>query len=354
MSSSCGQLGQSYEDYDCPDACPKDPEMEITGTTNADWIGAPPPLFCGPRAKYDGLGYWNPMKFCQGPDKSCVDQPFYYAGQTAGYYTSIAEDPKYPNEYYANPLPDASGAIQQPRFENLPRSNVEGCCWWGRGVIQTTGRCNFGKLNKSIGAGANQDSLYPDINFCTNPQAICTGPKELKWIAGIFFWVAEVESYKTNENYKDWVHSFVNTGCADDPDLEGCDRLFEYASAIVNRGCHDPGESGCSNCIPGATCGPAHNVPDRVSASKQVLRALMNLPENVGACGNGNRGNGICPVEGDCCSNFGWCGNTPDHCGGSTGGTCGNGNRGNGICTIAGECCSTFGWCGSTPAHCSA
>ena len=67
---------------------------------------------------------------------------------------------KYPNEYYANPLPDASGAIQQPRFENVPRSNVEGCCWWGRGVIQTTGRCNFGKLNKSIGAGANQDSLY--------------------------------------------------------------------------------------------------------------------------------------------------------------------------------------------------
>lgn len=57
MSSSCGQLGQSYEDYDCEDACPKDPSMEITASTNAKWIGAPPPLFCGPKSKYDGLGY---------------------------------------------------------------------------------------------------------------------------------------------------------------------------------------------------------------------------------------------------------------------------------------------------------
>lgn len=71
MSSSCGQLGQSYEDCeshllvnasisischlnnfaplcslqhsldDCEDACPKDSLMEITGSTNAKWIGAP-------------------------------------------------------------------------------------------------------------------------------------------------------------------------------------------------------------------------------------------------------------------------------------------------------------------------
>jgi hypothetical protein len=284
MSSSCGQLGQSYEDYDCPDACPKDPSMDITATTNADWIGAPPPLFCGPTEKYNNLGYWNPMKFCEGPDKSCDDQPFYYPGQTAGYHFSTDEDPNYPNEYYANPLPDADGNTQPARFDNLPRTNVEGCCWWGRGVIQTTGRCNFGKLNKNIGAGA-QDGLYPDINFCQNPQALCDGPSELKWIAGIFFWVSEVESYKetffdiiTLATYKQWVDNYVNQGCADDPDMENCDFLFEYASGIVNRGCADPGETGCPGCIPGATCDPAHNVPERVEASKQVLRAFLSLP----------------------------------------------------------------------------
>ena len=40
--------------------------MEITGSTNANWIGAPPPLLCGPKSKYDDLGYWNPLKFCEG------------------------------------------------------------------------------------------------------------------------------------------------------------------------------------------------------------------------------------------------------------------------------------------------
>lgn len=278
MSSSCGQLGQSYEDYDCPDACPKDASMEITATTNAGWIGAPPPLFCGPKAKYDGLGYWNPMKLCTGPGNTCEGEPFNYPGQTAGYHFSTTEDPMYPNFYYANPLPEADGSTQPARFDNLPGTHVEGCCWWGLGVIQTTGRCNFGKLNKNLGTGA-QDALYPDINFCTNPQALCDGPSELKWIAGIYFWIAEVQSHNmqlTLGTFIGWISDFVDMGCADDPDLEGCNTLFEAASGIVNRGCPFPGETGCSGCIPGATCGPAHHVLERVAASKLVLRTFLS------------------------------------------------------------------------------
>jgi hypothetical protein len=66
MSSGCGQLGQKYAEYRCYDDCPQNLNMEITATTNAAWIGAPPPLFCGPKSKYDGLGYWNPQQFCKG------------------------------------------------------------------------------------------------------------------------------------------------------------------------------------------------------------------------------------------------------------------------------------------------
>ena len=39
----------------------------------------------------------------------------------------------------------------------------------GRGVIQTSGVCNFGKLNYFLGAGAANDgrsSRYPQIDFC--------------------------------------------------------------------------------------------------------------------------------------------------------------------------------------------
>ena len=226
-------------------------------------------------------------------------------------------------------------------------------------LLLCQGRCNFGKLNKNIGAGASKDALYPDINFCKNPQvsssvvfslqcspdfvpaqfthyfssqALCDGPSELKWIAGIFFWTSEVEPY--DGLYKTWVNDFIDLGCADDPELSGCDTLFKYASGIVNRGCPDPGETGCPGCIQGSTCDPAHNIPERVDASKQALRAFLKLavgggsgtgggnptstPPNPtpggGTCGGGNRGDGVCSTEGECCSEFGWCGVTADHC----------------------------------------
>ena len=31
-------------------------------------------------------------------------------------------------------------------------------------------------------------------------------------------------------------------------------------------------------------------------------------------CGKGKQGNGICPIQGECCSKFGWCGNTFEDC----------------------------------------
>jgi hypothetical protein len=280
MSSGCGQLGQKYAEYRCDDECPLDLNMEQTATTNAAWIGAPPPLFCGPKSVYDGLGYWNPQQFCDGPDGTCVGEPFYYEGQSAGIHVPVSEDNRFPEFFYTNPLPDANSNTPNAReSEAFPATNVEGCCWWGRGVIQTTGRCNFGKLNKQIGADAGSSALYPDINFCTNPQSICTGPSDLKWIAGIFFWVTEPQSYnRDGYNFIDGIKDFVARGCAEldtDPNREDCDFVFENASGIVNRGCHDPGDGGCAECVPGATCDPAHNVPERVAASKQALRALL-------------------------------------------------------------------------------
>lgn len=83
------------------------------------------------------------------------------------------------------------------------RTDVEGCCWWGRGVIQTSGvwwafvwwmyasfymiiylitvnwstrfddtNSNFGKLNYFLGKRAADDgreSRYPDLDFCKDP-----------------------------------------------------------------------------------------------------------------------------------------------------------------------------------------
>ncbi|KAH8710045.1 hypothetical protein GQ44DRAFT_661884 [Phaeosphaeriaceae sp. PMI808] len=76
---------------------------------------------------------------------------------------------------------------------------------------------------------------------------------------------------------------------------------------------------------------------------------------------------------GNCCSQYGWCGSTSDHCGtgcNPSAGTCNGGNGGttpkpvstDGTCggsggktcanSAFGNCCSQYGWCGSTSDHC--
>lgn len=95
--------------------CPVKADMEITATTNAKWWGAPAPLFCAPKAKHQFTGFWDHSKEC---DKSWANPPEYcdvYQGQLAGGFSD------------SSPVPNSSG-----------RTDVEGCCFWGRGVIQTT------------------------------------------------------------------------------------------------------------------------------------------------------------------------------------------------------------------------
>ena len=236
ISNACGQLDQKYEDYDCDMACPKAPSLELTAMTQAAWWGAPGPMFCAPDdaliaagVSTDGkTGYWDYNHDCwpypAAEPGFQVDEsvPAYlrpecqvYAGQKAGKYVF-----------------DGSG------------DSVEGCCWWGRGVIQTTGRCNFGKLNHFLGKShlnpnqfAAPDSVaYPNIDFCANPEVICASTEhpELKWIAGLFYWMSEVQAY----NQQGWIYTdalaaFVDGG------FQG-NAFIDAVSGIVNRGCHNP------------------------------------------------------------------------------------------------------------------
>jgi hypothetical protein len=111
LSNACGQLGQSYQDYQCPDherhmECELDPSMEIVAATNAKWYGAPGPLFCGPKSKHEYTGYWDYTVECNHPWKSPPEYCSDYEGQKAGGYV---------NSY---PVENSSG-----------RTDVENCCW---------------------------------------------------------------------------------------------------------------------------------------------------------------------------------------------------------------------------------
>lgn len=255
LSSSCGQLQQDYASYgvnpvtgaDHPYSCPRAPKMEVMATTHAGWYGAPAPLFAAPDSVFQeagilvngSVGYWNyGGGHCANPPEriDTSKQPWernecqVYVGQKSGQFVH-------------------NGAAGK---------SVEGCGWWGRGVIQTTGRQNFGTLNHFIGrshvdpatvgtvveginvAAAPADPLYADLDFCSNPQFVCTSEEhpELKWIAGLFYWVNDVQGYNMDSGpYASWDYvtelkayvdgGMVGTGFIDD------------ISGIVNRGCPD-------------------------------------------------------------------------------------------------------------------
>jgi len=146
------------------------------------------------------------------------------------------------------------------------RADVEGCCWWGRGVIQTTGVCNFGKLNFYLGkraADEGRDALFPSVDFCRDPGQICApdGPPELKWVAGLFYWLNSVQPYSAGgwsyvDELKRWVDAGMDTG--DTSFVDG-------ASGIVNRGCHNP---------PSCGTGELHGGASRARNFVTVLRAM--------------------------------------------------------------------------------
>jgi len=106
-------------------------------------------------------------------------------------------------------------------------------------VIQTTGVCNFGKLNYYLGkraADEGRESRYPSVDFCKDPEVICASSeyKELKWVAGMFYWMESVQAYNEGGwDYTTELISFVNGGMSGNGFIDG-------VSGIVNRGCHNP------------------------------------------------------------------------------------------------------------------
>jgi len=285
LSSSCGQLQQVYGDYgmnpngsDNPYSCPRNPKMEVTALTHASWYGAPGPLFTAPDSVLEekgllvngSVGRWS----FSGPDCSSSTATFdpekqAYQREECGVYNQQK----------------AGGFV----WDGSAGKSLEGCGWWGRGVIQTTGRLNFGKLNHFLGRShvapenvnqvvegvlveaAPANPLYADLDLCSNPELICSTQehKEIKWIAGLFFWMNEVQGYNVSSgpyaswNYFEQLKAYVDGG------LVGTE-FIDDVSGIVNRGCPD------------ASCpvsGAVDGIGDRRDNFVKVLQALGLNPQ---------------------------------------------------------------------------
>jgi len=311
-SAACGQLGQSYQDYSCSETldpetgetidpaelqCEVDPEMVVVASTSAQWYGAPPPLFCAPKSllpeapRWDTSG-WCPVSGTNWDQATRFAPPFgamargelFYGPTTATGNVPpevLADKPSYVDyvrETAGTPAGDAclmtgdccldkpnqragawkecdggceNGALPGLLVGGEARTDVEGCCWWGRGAIQTTGVCNFGKLNYFAGKKAaerGKQALFPDVDFCKNPGAICSPEyPSLRWFSGLFYWLNDVQPYDVRgASYADALAAWVDNG-ADPTDYS----LVDMASGIVNRGCHDApfeGQGGVDPC----------------------------------------------------------------------------------------------------------
>jgi predicted chitinase len=301
-TAACGQLGQSYQDYKCsagvdpetgepiPAAdleCEVDSEMIQIARTSAQWYGSPPPLFCAPRSVIAKAPRWDVTGWCPtegtnwdqaqhfaqpfatmergllhyGPTTSTSNVPPEVLSLSPDYlsYVKVATDHEPATgdgclmdgkccmdkpDQKAGSWKSCAGGCENGAMPGLDvggegRTDVEGCCWWGRGAIQTTGVCNFGRLNYFAGKRAaerGKDALFPTVDFCKDPGAICDPQyPELRWFSGLFYWLNDVQPYDVRgANYMSVLTAWVANG-ARATDYS----LVDMSSGIVNRGCHD-------------------------------------------------------------------------------------------------------------------
>ena len=103
----------------------------------------------------------------------------------------------------------AIGGVEWFRWEEMISPNLTYPTEFLWPFNQTTGVCNFGKLNYYLGkraADEGRPSRYGEIDFCKTPNKICDSEdyKELKWIAGMRMARIKRKQHLTTAPYTSW------------------------------------------------------------------------------------------------------------------------------------------------------
>lgn len=123
-----------------------------------------------------------------------------------------------------------------------------------------------------VGQGAVDRGIYvyPDINFCTNPEVICNHESSnvLRWLLGLLEWSDRIQTYidpSTGWNYLDELKKFVNDGMVDT-------EFIQSVVNIVTRNCHD------DLCPDQWPPGDEVFMENRVDHFRQINFEVFNLP----------------------------------------------------------------------------
>ena len=147
--------------------------------------------------------------------------------------------------------------VSRNQNNDLGRNEVQQCCWWGRGPLHTKGPCAMGKINYFMGARAyaegritpGKQGVFPDTDFCTTPEAVCSNNDEdLMWSVAMFDWSERIQQYSSGDGswiYKDELVKFVNEGMnmfeyySEDVDIDESNAFLHAVSSIVDKGCYN-------------------------------------------------------------------------------------------------------------------
>jgi len=97
-----------------------------------------------------------------------------------------------------------------------------------------------------------------------------------------------------------------------------CGSSWANAGLKCSISCNDGNSTVCNAgeyCYAGVSCPVPNTVPTKAPASPGYITAApVPAPSSVVTCGGGQRGNGICPQTGWCCSVWGYCGTGAQYC----------------------------------------
>ena len=136
----------------------------------------------------------------------------------------------------------------------IPNTVTAGCCWWGRGAIQTTGPHNYRMLQLDV---VSKISSLSSIDLCVNPEAICQGDA-MKWLGGLYYWASIVQA---DVNYQPSLDAFV---AAD----------FDRSASVVSGADFAGGTGALVNNGAWSAFGPAHKNEKRVANFDALVQAL--------------------------------------------------------------------------------
>lgn len=80
-------------------------------------------------------------------------------------------------------------------------------------------------------------SLYPDTDFCANPEAVCSSEDsdELQWVVGMFHWIDAVQSY--NEGGWSYMDNLKQLPAGDVADIR-FNKMLVAVDCIMKTGNH--------------------------------------------------------------------------------------------------------------------